>query len=129
MAIHPRLGAEILSGSRSQLLQMGERIALTHHEWYDGTGYPRKLREEEIPIEGRIVALADFYDALASRRRYKEPVPADRVFEMIRQRSGTHFDPRAVQAFLEARDEVLEIQTRLNEVEAGLAAFAVGSEA
>lgn len=100
MKTHTRLGAQILSGSRSQVLRLAEEIALTHHEWWDGSGYPRGLSGAEIPLAGRIVALADVFDALTHRRPYKEPWPVERALEEVRSLSGTHFDPTIVDAFM-----------------------------
>ncbi len=101
MHSHTEIGAEILSGSRVVLLGVGREIALTHHEWWDGSGYPSGLQGEAIPISGRLVAVADVYDALTHVRPYKEAwSPAEAVAE-IERRSGTHFDPYVVAAFVE----------------------------
>jgi putative two-component system response regulator len=99
MRQHTVLGAEILSNGSSALVQMAERIALTHHEKFDGTGYPNRLAGEAIPIEGRIVAIADVFDALTHARPYKEAWPVERALEEIYRLSGTHFDPVVVEAF------------------------------
>lgn len=97
---HAEAGAAILSGTRSDVLQMGREIARTHHEWWDGTGYPHGTSGTAIPEAGRIVALADVYDALTSARPYKHAwTPEDARAEIARLR-GTHFDPRVVDAFL-----------------------------
>jgi HD-GYP domain-containing protein (c-di-GMP phosphodiesterase class II) len=100
MKSHTTIGARILGGSPNPLLQMAETIALTHHEHWDGSGYPRGLRGTEIPIEGRICALVDVYDALLSPRAYKEAWRVDQVLAEITRGSGTHFDPELVDAFL-----------------------------
>jgi putative two-component system response regulator len=98
---HPTVGSMILSGSHFPVLQMAEEIALSHHERWDGTGYPRGLRGEEIPIASRIVALVDCFDALVRERPYKPAWPPEEaIAEIIRQR-GRHFDPQVVDAFLE----------------------------
>jgi putative two-component system response regulator len=98
---HPAVGSMILSGSHFPVLQMAEEIALSHHERWDGTGYPRGLRGEEIPIASRIVALVDCFDALVRERPYKAAWTAEEaIAEIVRQR-GRHFDPRVVDAFLE----------------------------
>lgn len=110
MKKHTEIGARILAGSDVPLLQMSERIALTHHEKWDGTGYPRAMRGEEIPIEGRIVALADVFDALTSKRCYKPAFTVEKALEIIREGQGRHFDPQCVEAFLSALGEVLEIK-------------------
>jgi CHASE2 domain-containing sensor protein len=97
---HTTSGADILSGSRSALLQSAETVARTHHERWDGTGYPAGLRGEEIPLIGRICAICDVFDALSTRRPYKEPWPFEHVVAEIKRSSGTHFDPQLVCAFL-----------------------------
>jgi CHASE2 domain-containing sensor protein len=101
MQSHAVKGAEILAGSTSPLIQMAETIARTHHERWDGTGYPSGLAGEEIPLEGRICAICDVYDALGSTRPYKDAWPTARVLEEIALGSGSHFDPALVAAFLE----------------------------
>ena len=110
MNTHTTIGGQILSGSTSPVIQMGERIALTHHEKWDGSGYPNGLSGESIPIEARICTVVDFYDALTMDRPYRKAVPPDEVVEMIVGDSGTAFDPRVVDVFLEARPQIVEIQ-------------------
>jgi putative two-component system response regulator len=100
MKSHPQIGAEILAGSRSPVVQMGRTIALTHHERWDGSGYPAGLAGEEIPIEGRICAVCDVFDALLTERPYKQPWPLQDTIKEIRRESGSHFDPRLVEAFV-----------------------------
>ena len=100
MRSHTTKGAEILAGSQSPMIQMAEAIARTHHERWDGTGYPNGLKGEEIPLEGRICAICDVYDALGSARPYKQPWTPQEVLEEIARGSGTHFDPAIVTAFL-----------------------------
>ncbi|RMG52545.1 MAG: HD domain-containing protein, partial [Gammaproteobacteria bacterium] len=112
MKEHARIGHEILSGSPSSYLQLGAEIALNHHERYDGTGYPQGLTGEEIPLAARIVAVADVFDALTSRRPYKEPWSLERAFDYLRQARGTHFDPACVDAFLACEERVREIAER-----------------
>jgi CHASE2 domain-containing sensor protein len=107
MKTHTTIGANILSGSRSPLLRMAERVALTHHEKWDGTGYPYGLAGERIPLEGRVCAICDVFDALTSPRPYKEAWPAEAAVEEIRAQSGQHFDPRLVALFLEFADELV----------------------
>ena len=116
MKKHTEIGARILSGSDVPLLQMSERIALCHHEKWDGSGYPRGTRGEEIPLEGRIVALADVFDALTSRRCYKPAFTVEKALEIIREGIGKHFDPQIVEAFLSALGEVLEIKKEFGQV-------------
>jgi len=112
---HPEIGYEILSKSDSELMQKSAIIALTHHEKFDGSGYPRGLKGEGIPLEGRIVALADVFDALASRRPYKEAWALNEVFQFVEDNSGSHFDPQVVAAFNRGRSEILEIYHRYPE--------------
>ncbi|HEX6268767.1 MAG TPA: two-component system response regulator [Anaerolineales bacterium] len=104
MQTHTTLGAKMLSGGQFSLLQRAEEIALTHHERWDGTGYLR-LRGESIPIAGRIVAVADVFDALTSARPYKEAWPRAQALEEIQRQSGRQFDPRVVEAFLQVIDD------------------------
>jgi putative two-component system response regulator len=97
---HTGIGARILSGSRFPLLQMAEQIALSHHEWWDGNGYTTGVKQDAIPLVGRIVAVADVFDALTQQRPYKPAWPlSDAVAEVERQR-GRQFDPRVAEAFL-----------------------------
>jgi putative two-component system response regulator len=112
MKKHPQIGAKILGNSGSPLLQMAESIALSHHEKYNGRGYPNGLKGEEIPIEGRIVALADVFDALTSKRCYKPAWPLEKALNLIKETRGEHFDPDIVDAFFENIDQILEIKKR-----------------
>lgn len=99
MKSHTLIGAEILSGSDWPVLQMAEQIALTHHERYDGTGYPRGLEGESIPLEGRIVIVADNFDALTHTRPYAEAWEPERAAAEVERMSARQFDPRVVEAF------------------------------
>jgi len=99
---HTEVGTRILSGSRSRLLQLAEEIAATHHERWDGAGYPGGLAHDEIPLSGRIIAVVDVFDALTSRRPYKTAWPEDRALAEIERLSGAHFDPEVVRAFRSA---------------------------
>jgi putative two-component system response regulator len=101
MKTHTTIGAHILAASRAPLVQMAETIALTHHERWDGSGYPNGLAGEEIPLAGRIAAVCDVYDALISERPYKRAWPADEAVAEIERSSGSHFDPELVERFLE----------------------------
>ncbi|MFL5884501.1 MAG: CHASE2 domain-containing protein [Thermoleophilaceae bacterium] len=101
MKTHAAIGSSMLSGSHSELVQLAEAIALTHHERWDGTGYPTGLRGDEIPLPGRICAICDVYDALRSKRPYKGAWSLDDTLEEIARCSGTQFDPRLVDVFLE----------------------------
>ncbi len=104
MQNHTTIGAELLSGSRNPVLQAAERIALTHHEWWDGAGYPRGLEGESIPESGRIVAVADVFDSLTNNRPYRNAISTDAALDFIRGNSGLQFDPNVVHAF----DRVVE---------------------
>src|SRR5688500_14205476 len=97
---HTVIGANILSGSRFPILRLAEQIALTHHEAWDGLGYPRRLAGDEIPLVGRIVAVADVFDALTHERPYKRAWPIAAAADEIRTRSGSKFDPQGVAAFI-----------------------------
>jgi PAS domain S-box-containing protein len=103
MKTHAALGAKLLTGSGSPVLQMGTIIAESHHERWDGTGYPYGLAGEVIPLVGRIVAVADVFDALTHDRPYKSPWPVEEAFAEIERGAGTQFDPHVVEAFLETR--------------------------
>jgi putative two-component system response regulator len=115
MEAHAVIGAHILKDSAIPVVHQAAVVALTHHEKFDGTGYPRGLKGEEIPLEGRIVALADVFDALSSRRCYKEPWPLEKVVAFLQEQKGSHFDPRLVDAFLECMDEVAVIRTQFED--------------
>jgi putative two-component system response regulator len=110
MESHTEAGHEILSGSESDLLKMAARIALTHHEWYDGSGYPQGLRGEEIPVEGRIVAVADVFDALLSERPHRPALGVEEATKAICGERGTHFDPEVVDALLDNIEEALSLR-------------------
>jgi PAS domain S-box-containing protein len=110
MERHATVGHQILDGSDSELLQMGAEIALTHHERWDGEGYPQRLSGEEIPIEGRIVAVADVFDALLSDRCYRPGIPLEKALAIIRAGRGSQFDPRVVDALLDHLEEVLSLR-------------------
>lgn len=117
MKDHTLIGARILGGSRSDVLRMSERIALCHHEKFDGSGYPRRMAGAEIPIEGRIVAIADVFDALTTKRVYKRAFSVEESLSILKRDSGTHFDPQIFGAFLHAFDEIMEIRNRYPELE------------
>ncbi|HEY8483230.1 MAG TPA: HD domain-containing phosphohydrolase [Longimicrobiales bacterium] len=109
MRKHTTLGAELLSGSRFALLRLAKEIAQTHHERWDGAGYPRGLKGEEIPLSGRIVAVADAFDALTHERSYKAAWSVEEAIAEIRQQSGRQFDPRVVEAFLEVVERLVPV--------------------
>jgi putative two-component system response regulator len=113
MKQHTTAGFEILRDSDSKLLQKGAEIALTHHEKWDGSGYPRGLSGDSIPISGRICALADVFDALTSVRPYKPAWPIEQAIVHVHQGSGTHFDPAVAKAFERALPEIREVRETL----------------
>jgi putative two-component system response regulator len=120
MNMHAAIGGKCIRDIESRLgksnfLQMAREIAFAHHERWDGTGYPRGLAGEEIPLAARIVALADVYDALTSKRVYKEAIPHARCVAMIKEGRGTQFDPGIVAAFLEIEQEFYDIAVRYTE--------------
>lgn len=112
MASHVEIGARIIGEHPSGLLAMARRIALCHHEKWDGSGYPRGLAGEDIPIEARIVAIADVFDALTSERPYKHAWPVEEAVTLLQSESGQHFDPRLVALFIERLPDILEIRAR-----------------
>ncbi len=112
MRSHAQIGADIIGEHPSGLLQMARSIALTHHEKWDGTGYPNGLKGEDIPLTGRIVAIADVFDALTSVRPYKAAWSVEEALELLRRESGKHFDPQLVELFLGCMPEVLAIKAR-----------------
>lgn len=114
---HTRIGESMLHVRSSSLLMLAARIAQTHHERWDGKGYPLGLLGEDIPLEGRIVAVADVFDALSSKRPYKEPFPREKCFEILREGRGTQFDPAVIDAFFDCSEEIVEIQLLLMDEE------------
>jgi putative two-component system response regulator len=113
MQQHCEIGWRILSGSRSELLDLAATIALSHHERVDGTGYPHGLSGSDIPLEGRIVAVADVFDALTTDRVYRSAMPLGQAFDIMREGKGTHFDVEALDAFFGAVDRVVGIHELL----------------
>jgi len=127
-----RQGAKCPSISRSPTLKLAGIIALTHHEKWDGTGYPTGLAGEQIPIEGRITAVADVFDALSSKRPYKAAFPLEKCFAILEEGRGRHFDPRVLDAFFARKDDILTIYTIFadrDEPEGAVADFALGGPA
>ncbi|MGM0555276.1 MAG: HD domain-containing phosphohydrolase [Myxococcota bacterium] len=110
MKTHTTIGASILSGSKTPLMQLAETIALQHHERWNGRGYPSGLQREDIAIEARMVAVADVYDALTHDRVYKEAWPEDKAFQLIEDERGEHFDPDIAQLFLDHADNMHDIR-------------------
>jgi len=112
MRRHPTIGAGLLDGHPSELLRVASRIALTHHEKWDGTGYPSALAGEEIPMEGRVVAVCDVFDALLSARPYKRQWSYDETLDEVNRLSGKHFDPAVVRAFNDVFPDFVRIKER-----------------
>jgi putative two-component system response regulator len=107
---HAQKGYEMLADSTSKVVQLGAVIARTHHERWDGSGYPRGLADEDIPIEGRIAAVADVFDALTSDRVYRSALPVKSALQMMQDERGRHFDPTLLDAFMGAREEITEVR-------------------
>lgn len=117
MKQHAQIGYEVLSSSTSPLLQVAAEIAHSHHEKFDGSGYPRGLKGHDIPLFGRIVAVADVFDALTSERPYKKAWSIDQAAQLLRDGMGKHFDPECVEAFFTDWGEVLAIKQRYTDEE------------
>ena len=109
MKTHTTIGSELLAGSNSKFLKLGQEIALTHHEKWDGSGYPRGLKKDKIPLAGRICGLCDVFDALTSKRPYKEPWPVDEALKEIKAQAGRHFDPELVEEFFKIMPQIRRI--------------------
>lgn len=117
MKTHVVIGARILEGDDSDLMKCAGEIALSHHEKWDGSGYPNGLSGEDIPLSGRIAALADVFDALTSVRPYKKAWTVEAAVDLIKETSGSHFDPALVAVFLQQLPEILKICARFSEPE------------
>lgn len=115
MKTHTTAGARILESGTSEYIRMGATIALSHHEKWDGSGYPLCLSGGSIPLEGRICAVADVFDALTSKRPYKDAFPLDKALDIMRAGRGIHFDPRILDVFLDNLDQVLIIKDAMQE--------------
>ena len=115
MRLHPTIGSVILDNSTSKILQAGCVIALCHHERWDGYGYPAGLVGEDIPLVGRICAVADVFDAITSERPYKPAYSNDDALRLLREGRGTQFDPQILDVFLENLDEILAVQARFRD--------------
>lgn len=116
MKTHTTIGAKILSDSKADIIQIAKKIALSHHEKWNGTGYPEGLSGTQIPLEGRIVGLLDVFDALTSKRPYKNPYPLDIALEIIKKERGKHFDPDIVDIFLDNFPEIKRIQDEISTI-------------
>jgi putative two-component system response regulator len=112
LARHTDLGAQLLSVRSIPMLQIAALIALTHHEKWDGNGYPIGLAGNDIPIEGRMTAVADVFDALSSKRPYKDAIPREECFSIMERERGKHFDPQILDAFIRRRRDIVEVQIK-----------------
>ena len=110
MKRHPEIGKNILGAQDSELLKLAASIAYTHHEKWNGEGYPRGLKGEDIPLEGRIIAIADVFDALTTSRPYKQAWPIEKAIKLLQDEAGHHFDPMLVPLFLRRIEDVLEVR-------------------
>lgn len=115
MKQHTTIGARILSGSDGGFIKLAEVIALTHHERWNGSGYPEGIKAEDIPLAGRITAIADVFDALTSARPYRKPVSMEEAFEFIKKGSGNLFDPKLVDAFVTLGEEIIAIRNEFKD--------------
>lgn len=125
MTTHTTIGAKILADSKGEVLQLAQQIAISHHEKWNGKGYPKGLRGNKIPMVGRIAGLVDVFDALTSRRPYKDPYPLDVACNIIKLAREEHFDPKIVDVFLENLDKIIQIKTEVDSAEnVGVSDFA-----
>lgn len=115
MKTHSQIGGDIIGDDNSRLLEMSKKMALNHHEKWDGSGYPNGLSGEDIPLVARIVALADVFDALTTARPYKKAWSVDDTVVYIKNESGSHFDPKLVSIFLDVLPQILEIKKQWSE--------------
>jgi putative two-component system response regulator len=114
---HTEFGSRLLETTDSPILALAATIALSHHEKWDGSGYPLGLAGEKIPPAGRITAVADVFDALSSKRPYKPPYPLEQCFEILKEGRGRHFDPRVLDSFFRCKDEIVRVQIQYADVD------------
>lgn len=117
MKTHTNIGAKILAKSKAEILRLAWQIAISHHEKWNGRGYPQGFSVDKIPIAGRIVGLADVFDALTSKRPYKVPYPIEVAVDIIKKERGEHFDPDVADIFLENIDEFVKIKEEVGSAE------------
>jgi len=115
MQSHTTLGFEMLNHSNRELLKTAALVAVQHHEKWDGTGYPKGLKGDEIHIFGRILAIADVFDALICKRVYKEPWPVEKIIAMFKESRGKDFDPGVIDVFLQVKDAMIDVSIRLDD--------------
>ena len=114
---HPIIGAKILDISEDGLFQLAAQIALSHHEKYDGSGYPYRLSGEDIPFVGKVVAIVDFYDAITMHRCYRKGYSDDEAIRMLEAQKGLHFDPNMVDVFIKHHQKFIDLRTKVNDAE------------
>ncbi len=114
MRRHPEIGCALLRDGEDPMFHLAAEVALTHHEKFDGSGYPHGLSSDAIPLGGRIVAVADFFDALTMDRCYRPAMSDEQAFTLLREGRGNHFDPQVVDAFFEAQQTIVETRARIN---------------
>ena len=114
---HTELGSLMVNVKTSPIMRMASRIALTHHEWWNGEGYPLGLEGEDIPTEGRITTVADVFDALSSPRVYKKAYSRKKCFDMIEEKRGIQFDPQVLDAFYRRSKDIVDIQMHYGDSE------------
>ena len=116
MKTHSQIGYEILKNSKRDILKAAAIVSYSHHEKWDGSGYPQGLKGEEIHIFGRITAIADVFDALGSDRCYKKAWSLDKIIELFNEEKGKHFDPNLIDIFMENLDDFLTIRDRYKDI-------------
>ena len=112
MKTHTEIGYGLLKGSNREVLNAAAIVAYEHHEKYDGSGYPRGLKGDDIHIYGRITAIADVFDALGSERCYKKAWKDEKIFQLLEEERGKHFDPKLIDLFLENKNKFLKIRDK-----------------
>lgn len=120
MKTHAYIGYTILNGIKSDIMNTAATIAYTHHEKWNGEGYPRGLKKEEIPLEGRICAIADVFDALTSKRVYKDAFSVEKAVDILKEGRASHFDPDLLDLFIDALDQVVEIKEKYQDTDEDL---------
>lgn len=115
MKTHPQIGADIIQPHQQGILAVAYNVSLTHHEKWDGSGYPQGLTEEEIPLEGRIVAIADVFDALTSARPYKKAWSVEQSIQLLKDERDKQFERNLVEKFIKILPEVLKIKDQYTE--------------
>lgn len=111
MRSHPQIGHKLLSRSKHGLPRMGAMVSLSHHEKWDGSGYPNGVQGEDIPLEGRIMAIADVIDALGSNRSYKKAWSKEDISTLLEQEKGKHFDPKLCDLVIEHFDDIMHLRS------------------